>query len=530
MLENSPGVNRRDLLRWLTVAAAGGALPALGWAEAANAQPGTTAPEVTILTHATVIDGTGAPARRDATIVLVGDRIVAVGAHGQVPEAAGVRVVDLRGKYVLPGLWDSHTHFFDWEPIFPPLLLANGVTGIREMWGFPETHAVRDRINAGITVGPPRVVIASSIIDGPYSYWAPYDTEVRTEAEAREAVRQAKRDGADFVKVYSYLGRDTFTAIADEARTLGITFAGHLPDRVPAALASDLGQRSFEHKYGMFIATSAREEEIRRDIDALPADPAGAWFTQVRVWERLAADTYSPPRAAALFERMAHNGTRLSPTLTVLRIFAEPADSHLDDPRLRYLPELFRSYWKQTADRWAPSTPEQLAIQRAYFQAFSRLVATAHESGVDVIAGTDAGNPYCFPGFGIHDELALLVAAGLTPMQAIQAATRDAAAFAGLGESAGTLAPGKVADLLILDADPLANIRNTQQIHAVVAAGRFINSEQRAQILADVEAAAAGTAATMGAAAATGTATTTALSTTAQVPITARLKACGCHR
>jgi hypothetical protein len=321
MSDSGTGPSRRDVLRWLTVAAAGSALPALGWAEPAFAESGagvagTAAPGVTILTHATVIDATGAPAQPDATIVLVGDRIVAVGAHGSIPEMAGVRVVDLRGKYVLPGLWDSHTHLFDWEALFPPLMLANGVTGTRVMWGFPEMHAVRDRINAGITLGPPRVVIASSLIDGPYSYWAPDSTEVRTEEEAREAVRQAIRDDADFVKVYSYLARDNFTAIADEARSLGISFAGHIPERVPAALASDLGQRSFEHRYGLIIATSAYEDEIRRDIDALPTDPAGAWVIQVRTWERLAADSYSPTRAAALFERLVRNGTLLSPTLT----------------------------------------------------------------------------------------------------------------------------------------------------------------------------------------------------------------------
>ena len=519
MSEYSTGPNRRDVLRWLTAAAAGGALPALGWADPARAQPTAATPDVTVLTHATIIDGTGAPARPDATIVLVGDRIVVAGAHANVPSAAGVRNVDLRGKYVLPGLWDSHTHYFDWEPVFPPLLLANGVTGVREMWGFPETHAVRDRINAGITPGPPRVVIASSIIDGPYSYWAPYDTEVRTEAEAREAVRQAVRDKADFVKVYSYLGRDTFNAIADEARALGIPFAGHLPDRVPAALASDLGQRTFEHRYGLFIATSGHEEAIRRDIDALPADPAGAWFSQVRTWERLAADSYNPSRAAALFERLARNDTRLSPTLTVLRTFAEPADSYLNDPRLRYFPQFIRDYWAQSILLRAPSTPEQMAVQRAYFQATSRLVATARQAGVHVVAGTDAGNPYCLPGFSIHDELALLVAGGLSPMEAIQAATRDAAALAGLGETAGTVTPGKVADLLILDADPLADIRNTQKIHGIVAAGRYIDSERRAQILADVEAYAAAPM-TMAA-----TAATAATALTAPRP----LKACGCH-
>jgi imidazolonepropionase-like amidohydrolase len=140
------------------------------------------------------------------------------------------------------------------------------------------------------------------------------------------------------------------------------------------------------------------------------------------------------------------------------------------------------------------------------------LVANAHQAGVGVIAGTDAGNPYCYPGFGIHDELVLLVAGGLTTMQAIQAATRDAATFVGLGDSVGTVTPGKFADLLIVDADPLADIRNTQKIHAIVAAGRYISSEQRAQILADIE---AGSAAP-------------ALAATTQA-VRRRLKPCNCH-
>jgi imidazolonepropionase-like amidohydrolase len=515
--DSGSGLRRRDVLRWLTVAAGGGALAALELAEPAFAAPGAgangaAASGVTILTHATVIDATGAPAQPDATIVLVGDRIVAVGPHAPIPEQAGVQVVDLRGKYVLPGLWDAHTHWFDWEEVVPPLMLANGVTGTRVMWGFPEMHTVRDRINAGITLGPPRVVMASSLIDGPYSYWAPDATEVRTEDEAREAVRQAIRDDADFVKVYSFLSRDNFAAIADEARSLGISFAGHIPSRVPAALASDLGQRSFEHWYGLTVATSAHEDDIRRDIDALPVDPAGAWFSQVLMWERLAADSYSPTRAAALFERLVRNGTVLSPTLTVMRTLVDPAESHFDDPRLRYFPQWLRDYWTQAIELRAPSTPERQAQLQAYYEAFTRLVANAHQAGVGVIAGTDTGNPFCFPGFSIHDEMALLVAGGLTPMQAIQSATRDAATFVGLGDSVGTVTHGMLADLLIVDADPLADIRNTQKIHAIVAGGRYISSDQRAQILADIEA---------GSAAPALAATTSA--------VRKRLKPCNCH-
>jgi hypothetical protein len=240
------------------------------------------------------------------------------------------------------------------------------------------------------------------------------------------------------------------------------------------------------------MAVSAREEQFRRAIDELPFDPANgfAWFGAVRELERQAVASYSPRRAHALFERLVRNGTRLSPTLTVLRVFASPADTFAHDPRLKYIPGYFRTYWEQQIGRIAPSTPEQIAQQRQYFRDRSRLVATARRDGVGILAGTDCSNPYSFPGFSLHDELALLVDGGLTAMQALQSATRDAARYLGLGHQSGTVTAGKHADLVVLDANPLTDIRNTQRINAVVAAGRYLDAAERATLLAQVEEAA----------------------------------------
>lgn len=485
--------SRREFLRWLSLsgaglAAAGGVLPTV---LAADARAAVESGDVIVLTGATVIDGTGAAPRRDATVVLAGDRIVWVGGRREVPLPAGARVVDARGKFVIPGLWDMHTHWTELEKIVPPLYIANGVTGIREMWGYPEVREVRRRIDGGEVLGP-RIVLASTIIDGPISLLGPPSVHVSTPDEARAAVRQAGQDGAEFIKIYSYLDRECLLAIADEARRQGLPFAGHHVYRMPVGEVSDAGMRSFEHLHAMPVPLSSREEEFRRKIADTPMDPAQprAFFLAMRELERQATASYSPAKAQAMFARWIRNGTWQSPTLTVNRVMSSPADTYANDPRLKYIPWDLRPYWADRVKIFAPVTPEQIAQQREFLRFRLGLVHAMYEAGVGILGGTDCGNPYCFPGFGIHDELELLVEAGLTPMQALRTLTRDAARFLGREPTMGTITAGKVADLVILDADPLADIRNSTRIDAVVTRGRLITREQRVRMLADVEAAA----------------------------------------
>ncbi|MGQ0837582.1 amidohydrolase family protein [Actinokineospora sp.] len=489
------GTSRREFLRWLSVsgvglAAAGGALPTV------LASSALAAPElnVTVLTHATVIDGTGARPRRDTSVVLVGDLIVWVGDHDQARLPHGVRIVDVRGKFVIPGLWDMHTHGTVYEEIFVPLYLVNGVTGIREMWGYPEVQAVRERIDSGQVLGP-RIVMGSGIIDGPVTLLGPPVIKVSTPAEARAAVRAAKADKADFIKVYSYLSRESVAAIAAESRRLGMPFAGHVAYRYSIAEASALGQRSFEHFFDVPISTSSREAEFRRILADTPFDPAAprTFFDLSRELDRQAVASFDPVRAAAFFARLRRNGSWQSPTLTVNRVMSSPAETYANDPRLTYMPADIRAFWTEVVRRAAPSTPEAIVQQREFFQARLRLLGAMHRAGVGIIGGTDCLNPYCFPGFGSHDELSLLVDAGLTPLEAIQTMTKGAADYLGFGRSMGTVTPGKVADLVVLDANPLADIRNSRHVHAVVTKGRLITKAQRERMLADVETAANGT-------------------------------------
>ncbi|MGH3240756.1 MAG: amidohydrolase family protein [Spirillospora sp.] len=519
-------LNRRELLGWLA-GGAFGTVVASAWpgGPSAAASEGVTADGgVTVLTGATLIDGTGAPPLRNATVVLAGDRILAVGHRPERPAPAGARVLDLAGRHLIPGLWDAHTHSGDLDRIFPPLHVVHGITGVREMAGSPQVRDVRRRIERGSLLGP-RMVIGGNIIDGPPGAWPGSDV-VGTDAEARVAVRKARREHADFAKVYSYLSPEAYASVADEARRLRLPFAGHVPARVPVDDAVRLGQHTIEHLYGMYLTTSSRARDLYAELAAMPTDPGDPDWWGRRWWrvEREAVATHSPRRAAELFALMIRRGVWQSPTLVAVQRFRRAADDLLNDPELqaplRYMPASVRQWWEDEVRHYRePMTPEELAKWQAYFQAQLRLVKAMDEAGVGIVAGTDAGGAFIYPGLDLHSELGMLVRAGLSPMRALQAATQAAARCVGLERVSGTIAAGKYADLVVLDGDPLADIGNTRRIHAVISRGRYLGPADRERILAEIETAAGER---------TGTADPAAMAAMARTAGTAGT-ACGCH-
>lgn len=484
-------LNRRDFMAWLAkgtfgAAVAGGAAYAMLGSRSADASG-----DITVLINATVIDGTGGPPAKNSTVVLAGDRILAVGRHPETPAAAGVRVIDLAGRYVLPGLWDLHTHSAFFATTIPQLHVVHGVTGIREMWGLPETHDARKLIEAGELLGP-RIVIGSNVVDGPPGFWEGADV-VATETEARAAVHRAKDAGADFVKVYSLLSPECYAAIADEADRAGIRFAGHVPARVPVYDAVRLGQHTHEHMYNLFTSTTADAADRYAMLNSLPDDPEdpNGWRARVQRLERESVAAHDPAAAAALFASMVERGVWQSPTLLVERRMSLSPETILNDPELndllRYIPITLREQWKAFMQDRPPRTPEWVAEELEFGDARMRLLARMADAGVDIVAGTDSGFNYVFPGVDLHKELELLVQAGLSPMRALRSATSDAARCVGLDDVSGTVSPGKQADLLVLDADPLADITNTRKIHAVIARGQYLDPAERTRILAEIE-------------------------------------------
>ncbi len=298
-------------------------------------------------------------------------------------------------------------------------------------------------------------------------------------------VQKQTASGADFIKVYSMLPRAAYFAIAAEAKKQGMVFAGHVPLAVSAAEASDAGQKSIEHLTGVLTACSNKQDELRKEWQEVrgKADEATARILGIRVQVK-SLDSYDEKLAAALFARFAKNGTWHCPTLTVLRAFAHLDDkTFTNDARLQYVSPFVKGF---LYPREPGGPAAEFAVRRRLYKKYLELVAGLHRAKVDLLAGTDTPNPYCYPGFSLHDELELLVTAGLTPLEALQCATRNPARYLDRLKDLGTIEQGKLADLVLLEADPLADIKNTRKIAAVVVNGQWQGKETLAKMLAEV--------------------------------------------
>jgi imidazolonepropionase-like amidohydrolase len=439
---------------------------------------------VLVFTHATVIDASGAGARRDMTVTVEQGRITDVRPSTKRRLPPGTRVIDASHKYLIPGLWDMHVHWNDER--FLGLFLANGVTGIRVMWGEPQHLKWRAAIANGKLQGP-RMIVAGPLLDGPNPVW-PDSTIVATAAEARDVVPSIRRDGYDFVKVYSRLPREAYFAIAAEAKRANLAFAGHVPNALTVLEASDAHQKSIEHLDGLLSGVSSVEKEVRERMAALSGVSPAVRAARRELSERMLA-TFDSAKATALFARFVRNGTWQCPTLTLLRAYASLDDSgFVSDPRLKYMPRSAKSMWQpQNNPFLAGKSAADYEVGRRVLRRLYELVGAMNRAGVPFIAGTDVLNPFVFPGFSLHDELALLVDAGLTPLQALRAATSSAAAFAGRSADLGAVKSGYLADLVLLDRNPLEDIRNTRAISAVVMSGRLYDRAALDRMLADAE-------------------------------------------
>jgi imidazolonepropionase-like amidohydrolase len=449
----------------------------------AQQSPATDIPIAIV--HTTVIDATGGPAQRDMTVIVANKTIADVGRSSAVVIPKAALTIDARGKFLIPGLWDMHVHeiFGDWIPeevkITPALFVLNGVTGVRDMGGDLEPlKKLRSRIAAGDLLGP-RMVISGPMLDGPTPAF-PSSAPIKDAADGRRVVEELKNAGADFIKIQSLVPPDGYFAAAAEAKKLGTTFVGHVPDKVRAVDASNAGQKSIEHLTGVFEACSTVEDELM----AKPRGPGRGRFLS----------TYDPERAKKLIALLVKNQTWQVPTL-----YWEQGEWLIEktnkgaDPLIKYAPTAWRErtwpmFTREISKGWST---DPIAEREAFFQAELKMIGEMNRAGVPILAGTDtAAGVRVYPGFSLHQELSLLVKAGLSPMQALQSATRNAAKFLDMADS-GTIEKGKRADLVLLDADPLTSIVNTRKIRAVVLNGRYLNRSELDHLQAQIQEAAA---------------------------------------
>lgn len=423
--------------------------------------------KATVLIHATIIDGTDAPAQSGMTLIVDGKRITALGKDGSVPLPTNAQVIEATGKVVIPGLWDMHVHLSYTKASALPALVANGVTGVRDMGGLlRELDEWRVKIESGVMVGP-RIVRSGPVLNGRQFGFQQF--AVMNESEARGAVRALHKAGVDCIKVHRAISRAAYFGAVDECKKLELPLVGHIPNTVTPIEASDAGQASMEHVATLLDGTFSAEHKDEPFAMAL---------------ERFGRES-----AASLFARFASNGTAFTPTLVSHRMVTQFGRAKPNE-RDKYVS---RSSQKTAADLLARDkdqlTPEFYERMEQQFKAALPLVKLMQQVGVRVLAGTDLATAGTYPGFDLHDELALMVEAGLTPMQALQSATRNAVEFLKLPDT-GIIAVGKTADLVLLDANPIENIRNTHKIRAVIVGGRLLDRNTLDGLLRDAEQAA----------------------------------------
>jgi imidazolonepropionase-like amidohydrolase len=356
------------------------------------------------------------------TVLIRRDRILSVGSSTDLPLPQKTRVIDGRGKFLIPGLWDMHVHS-DGDSRALRLFLAAGVTGVRDMGGdLAKLTEARDRLLSGNLAGP-RLLFAGPRLVGPPSEPDSDVCVIHSPDEARRAVNSLADQRVDFIKVHDGLSRESYLAIADSAKARGLPFVGHVPASMTPLEASNLGQKSIEHFEFLPKPCLVLFDPKARKGNAIPPG-------------------CDPEPLDALLHRFAQNGTWLCPTIQSFRYFAP-------------------TQWD------------------AIFAGSRDIVRSVRRNHILILAGTDWSRDMegkgALPGGSLHDELRLLVEAGFTPLEALRAATLGPAIFLGLSHSLGTVDAGKIADLVLLEANPLEDIRNTERIVAVISQGRLLD-------------------------------------------------------
>jgi imidazolonepropionase-like amidohydrolase len=444
----------------------------------------TEPPKLIAITNVTVVDVDSAVSVPNQTVLITDGKIVVVGNPNNTAVPKNALRISGRGKYLMPGLWDMHVHVAgisarpEWGKRLLPVYLAYGITGVRDMGG--DLAALKEWRRTAASIPGPEMIVAGPFLDASAEgFSSPNEViAVKTAEEARAAVRKLKADGVNFIKIGSRLSRETFFAIADETGKLKMAFLGHVPDAMSVDEASFSGMSSMEHLFGILLECSSKSAELRQRLKE-----AKDRAERAKIADEVEA-TFSEEVANELFRRFAKRSTFQVPTLVWTRNSSTLDKADPNDPGLRFVPEELRK-------EWTPANANKFgsANGRAYYarklKNDLKIVGLMNKAGVPIMAGSDSLDPFVFPGESLHSELELLVSAGLSPAEALRAATETPARFMGTERTAGAVKNGKVADLVLLEDDPLKDIRNTRKIAGVFSKGRYFSRAELDRLLSE---------------------------------------------
>ena len=425
--------------------------------------------------------------QKDKTVVVQGNRIVAIQDMPIKKGTENTQIIDGEGKFLIPGLWDAHVHLSfekDLTPAMFDLFLANGITSIRDTGGqldlvLPEKEkAEKDPENT------PRVMVAGPLLDGVptvYDGSRPSNPHLGigagSVAEAEALVEQFADAGVDLIKAYEMLTPEAFKALVAKAKSKGLVVTGHVPLSMDVIEASDAGMRSMEHMRNLEMACSADWEKLLESRQKMLFDGSneagGILRGNIHQAQRThAVGNQDAARRAEVLQHLADNGTWQIPTLSIMTSGAlRPFARQEWKDYFQYLPQSVEERWSSNLENFLSAPPDSSYI--IYTQWALEMIGHLKTAGVEIMAGTDTPIFFLTPGYSLHEELALLVKGGLTPLEVIEAATLKPAEYFNLEQELGLIEEGMLADLVLLDANPLEDISNTRRIHAVIRDGKL---------------------------------------------------------
>lgn len=449
--------------------------------------PGISGPVALVGTRIIDLDSGVISADND---ILIDDGVIAdIRPTGSVDIPAQFHQFDANGAYVIPGLWDMHTHIRNDEEFdtFVPLLIAHGVLGLRDVGGFyPDEFEER----------------LSRLPHAPKVFaFAAVDQMLRSSAgtprQARERVATLAARHVDFIKVQSNVSSDSFFAILDEAKIHGLSVVGHTPYAVSVSDASNAGLRTMEHLLEVYVETSSQADKIRSDRVTFSVrddvSPGESMLELAYPDLQPMLDTWSEERERELFNTLIRNQTWQVPTLVLFRVWSKMhVPEFWDDPALEYVPASWRATWTpETHKRYSQLPLDDLDLVsgriRANSDAQIELTGRMHAAGVPILAGTDSSQwNFLVPGQSLHEELEMFVQAGMTPLESLRTATISPIEYLGLVDHSGAVELGKLANLVLLEENPLEDIRKARNIKAVVLEGTLLDRDYLDALLRDV--------------------------------------------
>ena len=439
-----------------------------------------------LIRNINIVDVEKGQIQENQSVLIANKKIISVAKNIADPKDA--TIIEGKGKFLCPGFWDMHVHAIVSYKSMLPLLVAYGITGVREMGTeFVDTMVyLRRMVNEQKIVGP-SIYGTGPVLDGVPTILKPgLDFGLRTPAEARHAVDSIAAKGVDFLKVYEMLSPEVFSAIATSAKEKNLPFVGHLPVQVDMITAVNAGMKSIEHLTGFEATFTSKSDSIRAIETEMIRTTTSSNGLQLlaAIRRKRFAEAYgyfNAQKADEICALLKSRNVYITPTLGVLLRFARRDDLVAQQSGAdKYIDAQTKSGWNRQWDNLLKDTAFAASEKRAQY--LLMITKVLHEHGVAILAGTDTPNSWIIPGFSLHREFQYLSEAGFSNADILRTATINPARFMNKENETGSIVVGKFADLVILTADPLANISNTQKIDGVILKGKFFSKEELEQM------------------------------------------------